>query len=220
MKKIALCLSAVVAFGTLVACGGGGKNVWRPTTSPGYVDMEGKKFLVMPAGISGIPGDELKMSAALFGGFVAEFGSDGISLQPIQPLLEKAGLGRLSYNLARGLTHAAFFHNSVEWDACSGEDYSKVPTMVMKLVEQVGKLLGQPDLKFDYIVVLNIRGSGSGMVPGTIKYRVDGGIYDPFKKEIAVAVQFEQTTSEDLMMAEMATLGAKAVGLMKGTKPE
>jgi hypothetical protein len=217
MKKIALLMSMLLAFALLAGCGG--KKVWRPEGSPGYVEMEGKKFLIMPVDMRYLPGDKDKLGAALFGGFIAEFGDAGISLQPIQPALDKLGLGSLSWKLARGMDHAAFFHNSVEWDACSGEDYSVVPNMVKKLIENVAELLNMPELKFDYIVVLHIDSLGSP-IPGSAKLRVMGGIYDPYKDEILVAIRWEQTTAEDAMLAEMATIGPKAVGLMAGKAPK
>ncbi len=218
MRKFAL-VSTLVVVGFVLVAGCGGKSVWRPAGSPGYVDMEGKKFLIMPADMRYLPGDKLALSGALFGGFIAEFGASGISLQPIQPALEKIGLGDLSWKLARGLTHAAFFHNKSEWDACGGEDYSVVPNLVKTLVEKVAELLGMPELKFDYIVVLHVDSMGSPM-PKMIKLRVLGGIYDPYKDEIVVAVKWDQTTAEDALLAEMATLGPKAVGMMAGEKPK
>ena len=217
MKKIAFLLAVVMAVVLVAGCGG--KSVWRSPNSPGYVEMEGKKFLVMPADMRYLPGDKLKLSAALFGGFIAEFGDKGISLQPVQPALDKLGLGDLSWKLARGMDHAAFFHNSVEWDACSGEDYSIVPTMVKKLIEKVAELLNMPELKFDYIVVLHIDSLGSP-IPKSVKLRVMGGIYDPYKDEILVAIRWEQTTAEDAMLAEMALIGPKAIKMMAGKAPK
>jgi hypothetical protein len=219
MKKLALIGIAVLAMALVAGCGSKVK-VWRPDGSPGYIDMQGKKFLVMPADMRYLPGDKLKLAAALFGGFIAEFGENGISLQPIQPMLEKVGLGDLSWKLARGLVHAAFFHHSSQWDSCGGEDYSVVPNLVKTLVEKVAELLGKPDLKFDYIVVLHIDSRGAGTIPGTLKLRVIGGVYDPMKDEILVAVDWDQVTAEDALLAEMATIGPKAVGLMMGKSPE
>jgi len=219
MRKVALVLCLVMAVVMVTGCGDKAK-IWRPEGSPGFLDMEGKKFLVMPADMRYLPGDKLKLSAALFGGFIAEFGEAGISLQPIQPLLAELGLGDLSWKLARGLVHAAFFHNSSEWDACSGEDYSVVPNLVKTLVEKVAELLKKPDLKFDYIVVLHIDSRGAGTIPGTLKLRVLGGIYDPMKDEIAVAIDWDQTTAEDVLLAEMATIGPKAIGLIAGEIPD
>jgi hypothetical protein len=219
MKKLALVLCVAVAASFLMGCGNGVK-VWRPAESPGYVEMEGKKFLIMPVDMRYVEGDKNQMAAAFFGGIIGEFGESGISLQPIQPALEGVGLGDLSYKLARGLVHAAFFHNSSEWDACGGEDYSVVPNMVKTLVEKVAELLGKPELKFDYIVVMHIDTMGAGSLPKTTKLRVMGGIYDPMKDEIAVAIQWDQVTAEDALLAEMATIGPKAVGLMAGEKPK
>jgi hypothetical protein len=219
MKKIALLLTLIVAVVMVAGCGSKVK-IWRPDGSPGYIDMEGKKFLVMPADTRYLPGDKLKLSGALFGGFIAEFGENGISLQPVQEALNKIGLGDLSWKLARGLVHAAFFHHKSTWDSCSGEDYSVVPNLVKTLVEKVGEILGKPDLKFDYIVVLHIDSRGAGTIPKTVKLHVIGGMYDPMKDEIVVAIQWDQVTAEDAMLAEMATIGPKAIKLMVGKKPE
>ncbi len=216
MRKSILVVAAIMSVSLLVGCGG--KSIWRPAGSPGYVDMEGKKFLIMPVDMRYLPGDKDKLAAALFGSFVAEFGSAGISLQPIQPALQKIGLGDLSWKLARGMNHAAFYHNSVQWDSCSGEDYSVVPNLLKTLIEKVGELLNMPDLKFDYIVVLHIDSLGSP-IPKSLKLRVLGGIYDPYKDEIVVAMHWEQTTAEDALLAEMATIGPRAVAMMVGKNP-
>ena len=218
MKKVAVVLCLVLAVVLAMGCGGK-KQTWRPEGSPGYIDMQGKKFLVMPVDMRYVEGDKDKMGAALFGGFVAEFGESGIPLQPIQPALEAAGLGDLGYKLARGMVHAAFFHNSSVWDGCGGEDYSVVPKMLKTLVEKVAELLERPDIKFDYIVVLHIDTLGAGTVPKTTKLRVMGGMFDVQKDEIAVAFQWDQTTAEDALLAEMATVGPKAVGIMAGKNP-
>ncbi len=216
MRKSILVFAAILSVTLLAGCGG--KSIWRPAASPGYVDMQGKKFLIMPVDMRYLPGDKAKLAAALFSGFVAKFGSAGISLQPIQPVLQKIGLGDLSWKLARGMNHAAFYHNSVQWDACSGEDYSVVPNLIKTLVEKVGELLKMPDLKFDYIVVLHIDSLGSP-IPKSLKLRVLGGIYDPYKDEIVVAIHWEQTTAEDALLAEMATIGPRAVEMMVGKNP-
>jgi hypothetical protein len=118
------------------------------------------------------------------------------------------------------MAHAAFFHNSTEWDACGGEDYSVIPNLLKTLIEKVAELLEKPDLKFDYIVVLHIDSFGAGTVPGTTKLRVIGGMYDTMKDSIAVAIQWDQTTAVDALLAEMATIGPKAIGLMAGENPE
>jgi hypothetical protein len=216
MRKLAI---ALVLSSMVLAVGCGDKaKVWRPAGSPEFIDLEGKKILIMPADMRYLPGDKLALSAALFGGFLAEFGSAAISLQPIQPALEQIMLGDLSWMLARGLVHAAFFHNKAEWDACGGEDYSVVPKLVKTLVEKVGELLGIPDLKFDYIAVLHIDSYGSPM-PKMQKLRVIGGLYDPIKDEIVVAIDWTQTTAEDALLAEMAMLGPKAVKMMAGCDP-
>ncbi|HOX46548.1 MAG TPA: hypothetical protein PK668_23315 [Myxococcota bacterium] len=218
MRKSAIVVVLVLAAMVLAVGCGDKAGVWRPAGSPGFVDLEGKKILIMPADMRYLPGDKLALSAALFGGFLAEFGAAGISLQPIQPALEQIGLGDLSWMLARGMVHAAFFHNSVAWDACGGEDYSVIPKLVKTLIEKVGELLGIPDLKFDYIAILHIDSLGSPM-PKMTKLRVIGGLYDPLKDEIVVAIDWTQTTAEDALLAEMATIGPKAVGIMKGEDP-
>jgi hypothetical protein len=218
MKKVAGVMCLVLAVALVMGCGGK-KNIWRPQGSPGYIDMTGKKFLVMPVDMRYVEGDKDKMGAALFGGFVAEFGEDGIPLQPVQPALEAAGLGDLSWKLARGMYCATFILNKGEWGACEGVDYSVIPNMIKMLVEKIGEILEKPDLKFDYIVVLHIDSLGSGTVPGTTKLRVIGGMYDTQKDEIAVCMFWEQTTAEDALLAEMATIGPKAIGLLAGKNP-
>jgi hypothetical protein len=218
MKRVAGVMCVVFALVLVAGCGGK-KSIWRPEGSPGYIDMQGKKFLVMPVDMRYVEGDKTKLSAALFGGFVAEFGENGIPLQPVQPALEAVGLGDLSWKLARGMYCATFILNKGEWGACEGVDYSVIPNMIKTLVEKVGEVLEKPDLKFDYIVVLHIDSLGSGTIPGTTKLRVIGGMYDTQKDEIAVCLYWDQTTAVDALLAEMATIGPKAIGLMAGKNP-
>jgi hypothetical protein len=218
MKKVAVVTCVILTVALAAGCGGK-KNIWRPEGSPGYIDMTGKKFLVMPVDMRYVEGDKTKLSAALFGSFVAEFGENGIPLQPVQPALEAAGLGDLSWKLARGMYCATFILNKGEWGACEGVDYSVIPNMIKMLVEKVGEILEKPDLKFDYIVVLHIDSLGSGTIPETTKLRVIGGMYDTQKDEIAVCMYWDQTTAKDALLAEMATIGPKAIGLLAGKNP-
>ncbi len=218
MKKVAWVACVFLTVALAVGCGGK-KNIWRPGGSPGYIDMTGKKFLVMPVDMRYVEGDKAKLSAALFGSFVAEFGENGIPLQPVQPALEAAGLGDLSWKLARGMYCATFILNKGEWGACEGVDYSVIPNMIKMLVEKVGEILEKPDLKFDYIVVLHIDSLGAGTIPETTKLRVIGGMYDTQKDEIAVCMYWDQTTAKDALLAEMATIGPKAIGLLAGKNP-
>jgi len=218
MKKVAVVMCVILAVALVAGCGGK-KSIWRPEGSPGYIDMAGKKFLVMPVDMRYVEGDKDKMGAALFGGFVAEFGEDGIPLQPVQPALEAAGLGDLSWKLARGMYCATFILNKGEWGACEGVDYSVIPNMLKMLVEKIGEILEKPDLKFDYIVVLHIDSLGAGTIPETTKLRVIGGMYDTQKDEIAVCMYWDQTTAKDALLAEMATIGPKAIGLLAGKNP-
>jgi hypothetical protein len=218
MKKVAVVICLFLAVALVTACGGK-KSIWRPQGSPGYIDMTGKKFLVMPVDMRYVEGDKTKMGAALFGGFVAEFGENGIPLQPVQPALEAAGLGDLSWKLARGMYCATFILNKGEWGACEGVDYSVIPNMIKMLVEKIGEILEKPDLKFDYIVVLHIDSLGSGTIPETTKLRVIGGMYDTQKDEIAACMYWDQTTAVDALLAEMATIGPKAIKLLAGKNP-
>jgi hypothetical protein len=86
----AVVVLVLAAFG----CGASG-NIYRRADAP-KLDYSKEKFVVMPVDIHGLPGDKLALASALFGGFVAAFGKQGISLQPIKPALEAAGLGNLS----------------------------------------------------------------------------------------------------------------------------
>jgi len=56
-------------------------------------------------------------------------------------------------------------------------------------------------------------------MPKMTKLRVIGGLYDPLKDEIVVAIDWTQTTAEDALLAEMALIGPKALGIMKGEDP-
>src|SRR5262245_26402383 len=113
MKRAHAILSTTVLAASLVACGGGTKLMVRPGSAPANVKAD--KFLVMPVDIHGLPGDKLAQEAALFGGFVAAFGENGVPLQPIKPVLETVGLNNLSWEMAEGMYHLVSTHDSYDF---------------------------------------------------------------------------------------------------------
>jgi hypothetical protein len=216
LKKIPPFLATLLSLGLAVlpSCTPPVK-IWHPPETKNYLDLNNKTVLVMPVDIH-LPSDTMALGAALLGGFLKEIGPNAISLQPINPALEKIGLANLSAQLAHGIIHAAFTHKSTVWDACGDEDYTIVPESIAKLIDKYGELLGRPHHKPDYLIVLHLDYNGPGTVPKTLNYRVNGGVYDISKKEIAIAFEWEQTTSEDALIAEMAALGKRILNTIQG----
>jgi len=215
MKKSFL-MSAFATIVGITACTSTKLYIRPGSTAP---DMTKDKFLVMPVDIHGLPGDNLKQQAALLGGFIAAFKDKGLSLQPLKPVLETAGVGNLSWELAEGMFHLVSFHESYDFKEDGGfhGGDSKLPIIVegtAKLVELAAKQL-KLDFKPKFVAVAHIDSTGSS-IPGTIAYRVIGGVYNVEAGKIDQVVWYEQKTAdqEEAVLAEMATLGSKLYGLL------
>jgi hypothetical protein len=208
----------LMAFGLgTVACGGSA-TIFRRAQAP-MVDYNKEKFIVMPVDIHGLPGDKMKLGAALFGGFVGGFGGNGISLQPIKPALEAAGMGNLSWELAHGIYHVVSFHKL--YDLKMDKDRAKlaaIPELVAKLVDLAATNL-KLDFKPRFVVMAHIDGKGKGRLPGTLKYRVIGAVYDVQLQKVHAVTYFEKTTAEKAIMAEMATLGKQLFAELSKAEP-
>ena len=204
---LGLALVLVLVMG-LAACGGGDK-IWRPEGETS-LSLEGKKLLVMPMRVN-LPGDDTKLNAAVFGGFIGALGSDAISLQPVQPALEGIGLGGLSSLMARGLVWAAWHGGKFE-----GE-FGELPGKIATLLEKAGELLSLPDLKVDYIIVGHVYRTGG--VAEFVKYKVIGGAFDPKENKIMCAFEYEKNTAESALLAEMAMLGKDMASKISGEAP-
>jgi hypothetical protein len=213
-------LTLVAAFGLLSACAST-KLYIRPGSTP--PDMTKDKIILMPVDIHGLPGDTTAQSAALFAGFMGAFQDKGISLQPIKPVLEAAGLNNISWELAEGMYHLVSFHESYDFKEDGGfhGGDSKLPLIIegtAKLVEMAATEL-KLDFKPKYVAVAHIDSEGSS-VPGSVGYRVIGGVYNVEEGKIDQVVWYEQTTAQDeaVILAEMGTLGSKLYGLLFAEK--
>jgi hypothetical protein len=207
-------------------------QVWRPPDSPGYIELEGKKALILPVRISMGVGDDDKLGAALFGGFVAAFGENGIPLQPIAPALEAAGLMRLSTIMASGVAHVGLDHNSDDLTVCVDEraaEMAEALKLLNQLVKEVGKMLADggaiesaEGFKFDYVVGLSIYSMGMDMTGQFKEYKVFGGVVDAETTKILAATRFKGSTMNDetAFLAEFGTLGGKVKDVLFGAKPE
>jgi hypothetical protein len=210
-------LMAAVATCALAGCMPTTRS-WRAPEAGPYLDLRAHTVLILPMDIH-MPADPLALGAALLGGYLLEAGPSAIALQPIKPALDSIGLGTLSGTMAHAFLHAAFVHNASVFDTCSGEDFSRVPEDAEKLAQKAGDLLGRSDLNPEYLVALHLDFLGPGSVPRTNNYRVSGGAYDLSKKSMAVAFAWEQTTSDDAMIAEMAALGKRIIAVLQGEIP-
>ena len=107
-RKLGIVVLGALVVMILATCGSTKEWVREGAPTP---DPATDKFVILPAYIS-LPGDELKYSAALFGSVIKAFGDSAISLQPLQPVLEAAGLGYMSRSMAYGIYHMAFTNRS------------------------------------------------------------------------------------------------------------
>ena len=103
-------------------------------------DPESDKFLILPINIS-MPGDEMAQGAALFGGIVKAFGGSGVSLQPLQPVLEAAGLGNYAYSMAWGMHHMVTWHEVFDFKEDAG--FHGGASEYAVVLEGIGKLVGR-----------------------------------------------------------------------------
>ncbi len=184
------------------------KQVYVRQDAP-KVAYEKEKFIVLPVNIHGLPGDSNEYNAALFAGFVSAFGESGISLQPIQPALESAGLGDLPADLAHGIHHAVSAHNA--YDLSKDPDQQNlhaIPELTAKLVEASATAL-KLEHKPRYVVVAHVDGLGDGTLPETYKYRVIGAIYDTQLHKVHAVTYYEATTAKKALIGEMGTIGTQ-----------
>ena len=171
------------------------------------------KFVILPVYIS-LPGDELKYSAALFGGVIKTFGDQAISLQPIQPVLDAAGFGWMPRSMAYGIYHMVTAHGTFDFAEDAGyhggnSEYQQIMEGMGKLIELVAEQL-KLDFEPKYMVVASIYSYGS--IAGKIlKIRTLGAIYNLEESKIDKVVVMDKTTfyNEVALLAEMATVGDK-----------
>ena len=185
---------------------------------------ETDQFLVLPAYI-GVPGDDLALSAALFGGVVAAFGDQAVSLQPLQPLLDAAGLGWIFRSMAYGIHHMVTFHEVFDFAEDAGfhggtSEYGEVLDVVGEVVNLATNELGL-DFNPKYLVVASIYSYG-GLFGLLLDIRTLGAIYNLEEQKVDKVVIMEQTTfyNEVAMLAELATLGDKLYGVFFPSEEE
>jgi hypothetical protein len=215
--KVLQTISVAVALSFLVSACASTKLYTRPDSTPPTMGED--KFLIMPVDIHGLPGDSLAQSAALFGGFMAAFQDTGVSLQPLKPVLEAAGLNNISWELAEGMYHLVSSHEKFDFKADGGfhGGSSKLPLIIEGTAKLVGLATKELGLDFDpkYVVVAHIDSAGSS-IPGSTAYRVIGGLYNVKAGMIDTVIWYEQTTANDeaVILAEMAGIGSKLYGLL------
>ncbi len=214
MKKVAALALVLALVG--IACGGTKVYVRPESPTP---DPAADKFLIMPVAIKGLPGDNTAQQAALFGGIVAAFKEQAVPLQPIQPVLEAAGMGNMGEKIADGMYHMVSFHNSYDFSEDAGyhggnSEYAFILDMTAKLVETVAEQL-KLDFKPKYSVVAVVESTGSSL-PKTVGYRVIAGVYNLEERKVDRVVWYDTKTADDpaAVLAEMGTLGGKLQGLL------
>lgn len=200
-------LGALVVM-LLATCGSTKDYVREGAAAP---DPETDKFIMLPAYIS-LPGDELKYSAALFGGVIAAFGDSAISLQPLQPVLDAAGFGYMSSSMAYGIYHMVVGHGTFDFAEDAGfhggnSEYQLILEGMGKLIELVA---GELNLDFEptYMVVASTYSYG-GFLGKILKIRTLAAIYNLETSMIDKVSIIEKTTfyNEVAVLAEMATMG-------------
>ncbi|MCA9668872.1 MAG: hypothetical protein KC503_24930 [Myxococcales bacterium] len=212
-KRLPVALFALAAFG----CASG--TVYRRGDAP-KIDYSKEKFIVMPVDIHGLPGDKLKYSAALFGGIIGASGGNGISLQPIKPVLEAAGMGNLSWKLAHGTYHMVSVHHIYDFKKDTDQsELATYPEMAAKLVGKAAEAL-KLNFKPRFVLSAHIDGMGKGSLPGTYKYRVIASLYDTKVGMVHAATYYVKTTAEKALLAEMATLGKQVFAILKKADDE
>lgn len=213
-QKVAAVTLGIFVAVMLVACGSTTEYVREEAPKP---NPDTDKFLILPVYLS-LPGDELKQSAALFGGVVKAFGDSAVSLQPIQPVLDAAGFGWMPYSMAYGMYWMA---RNERWDfADSGNaEYAKIAQEMSKFIGTVTKEL-KLDFEPKYLVVASIYSYGGFLMASKIRYI--GGLYNiPEGKIDKVFVSEKMTVyKEAMMLAEMATFGDKLYAIFFPSEEE
>ncbi|MHC4778269.1 MAG: hypothetical protein ACYTFG_06830 [Planctomycetota bacterium] len=183
------------------------------------IDLETEKILVLPSthyGFTSYGLDETKMMAALVGGTIKAFGSAGVTLEPLKPAFEAAGIGGVSRRLGYGAYHSIDFHNSfdITKESCDPEA-AQVPKVIAQVVTLVAEKLGL-DFKPRYIFGLYMWAYGSGMVPGTAKIRFVGCLYDTEEDKIHSCCYYTKTVAKDMMMVEAVKAPGDVFGKLMG----
>ena len=207
-QKLSILVLGVLVVMILATCGSTKEYVREGAPSP---DPATDKFVMLPAYIS-LPGDELKYSAALFGGVVAAFGDSAISLQPLQPVLEAAGMGYMSRSMAYGIQHMVVSHGTFDFAEDAGfhggnSEYQVILEGMGKLIDLVTTEL-KLDFKPTYMVVASTYSYG-GFLGKILKIRTLAAIYNLEESKIDKVSIIEKTTfyNEVAVLAEMATMG-------------
>lgn len=204
MKKVVF---SVIAGVMLVASCGTSTTAWvNPSVTLPLPQDADHRAIVFPVDIH-VGGDTTELSVALMAGIISAGGDLVIPGQPLKPLLESAGIGNLSWMLGEGMHHSAFVHDSPAfWD----HDYVALVAAISQLTGIVGQMLESVGIQGatpKYLLVAHIDAIGSGMAPGSEKWRIFGGLLDLDSLEILTAFYTEKTLLEDAMLPEMALIG-------------
>ena len=181
---------------------------------------EGEKILILPTDIW-LPGDEAKYNAALFAGFLAGFGTDAISLEPIKAAMDKAGFSGMSRRLAWGTWHMVSWHKSFDFVEDAGyhggnSEYAAIIDLVAKLVNFAMESLNL-DVKIKYVAFASIRSTSVSTVQSAAGlmgieclgalYNVEEGKVDKvFRKKLTGGGKTAEQ-KEAFIMGQMGNLG-------------
>lgn len=210
-------LALTIVVSSLAVAGPMSKeDVWTPDGKGTKLKLaEGEKIFVLPTRLY-VPGDKDKLNKLFFAGFQGALGDSGYSGQPLQKALEKAGLYNLSWRLAKGIEHSAFFHNSTQWDACGGEDYTDIKTLLPKLMTFISKQTGSNMRYVTSVTIYQVSAGKLGRMAGATKIKAVGGIYDTKDEKIVIAVRKKDTLpkKDKAIEAKMTSLGKELLNLM------
>ncbi|MCP3926914.1 MAG: hypothetical protein GY714_30520 [Desulfobacterales bacterium] len=215
--KLAMALVIFMVVVGLTGCGGVKQHIRTDADLPNFTK---DKIVIMPASTWGLPGDKLAQSAALLGGFVAAFGKQGVSLQPLQPVLEKMGMGSMSWRMARGMYHMVSFHKTYDFKKDVGyHGSSELPKIIDATAKIISLASKQLKLKFKpkYVAVINVDGYGNWYSFGySKKLRITCGLYNVKTGLVEkVIIKTKSVSSnEAAILAELATIGGDMKALL------
>ncbi len=217
--KLAMALMLFMVVVGLTGCGGVKQHIRTDADLPNFTK---DKILIMPAYVGGFSGDKLKQEAALLGGFIAAFKKQGVSLQPLQPVLKKMGMGGISWRMARGMYHMVDFHKTYDFREDAG--YHGGSSELPKIIDMTAKVItlasNKLKLKFKpkYVAVLTVTGSGNWYTFGyTKKMKIICGLYNvkTGKVEKVIVKNKSVSSNEAAILAELAGLGGDLKTLLE-----
>lgn len=206
MKKTITGLVMVAALMAAVCAGCGGGEYYRAAGYPPEVALnETERAFIMPVWLD-MPGDNLPIATAFIGGMASACGSACVSGQPLQAPLEAIGMQGLSYRVARAMYHGAV--HGVWWEG----EFAAIPGLIGQLLEAVNE--NMPEANFRYVVVADVWQLGTGTVPGTVRIRLLGGLWDIQQQQVATVFWSDETMPEATVNTNAGIMGNRVISMV------